>query len=154
MKSFILLLWLIVLGSTRGFAVSGVESEAPPASSPNFVVEGLLVCLDGDLKEIACKDENERYGLKTAKGLIYALQDHENVAALHLEKRLKTRQFRLTLRRNSNSPLWDLVKSQLIRDGKVYDFHYFCEVCNITTRAPGLCMCCREETEYRESPVE
>jgi len=68
-----------------------------------------------------------------------------------VEKRLQTREFRLTLRKEeASSPWFELVKAQFIRGGKVYDFYYFCEVCNITTHAPGICLCCREPTEYRE----
>lgn len=70
------------------------------------------------------------------------------------EKRLQTRQFRLTLRSLDGGKTFQIVKTQLIRAGKVYDFHYFCEICNITTYAPGPCMCCRAPTEYREAPAE
>ncbi|MCI0418004.1 MAG: hypothetical protein L0312_02085 [Acidobacteria bacterium] len=128
--------------------------ERPPDAA-NLVVNGLLVCLDGTFKETACGTMPELLGLKVAGGTIYPLKEHENVQALFLEKRLQTRQFRLTLRKDdAASPLFELVKSQLIRGGKLYDFHYFCEVCNITTHAPGPCMCCRETTEYRESLAE
>ncbi len=38
-------------------------------------------------------------------------------------------------------------------DGKLHDVHYYCEVCNITAYAPGLCPCCRREMELKETPV-
>jgi hypothetical protein len=117
----------------------------------NLEVTGFLVCLDGAFKETTCGTTPEILGLKAAGGKIYPLKKHENVDALFVEKRLQTREFQLTLRKEeSSSPWFELVKSQFIRSGKVYDFHYFCEVCNITTHAPGICLCCREQTEYRE----
>ena len=123
--------------------------EVPEAA--NLIVTGLLVCLDGSFKDTACGTAPETLGLKAAGGKIYPLKKHENVDALFAEKRLQTREFKLTLRKDdASSPWFELVKSQLIRDGKVYDFHYFCDVCNITTHAPGICLCCRQETEYRE----
>ena len=144
---FMIVLW--------GFVLQGPASQAQRTLVPadNKVVEGTLVCLDKDLKEVACRAKNEIYGLKAADGQLYPLKADENVEALHVEKRLRTRNFRLTLRQEPDSRLYALVKSQFFRDGRLYDFHYFCEVCNITTHAPGLCMCCREETEYRESPA-
>jgi hypothetical protein len=78
----------------------------------------------------------------------------KSVETLNVEKRLQTREFQLTLRQANNSPLYEIIKSQLIRKGKVYDFYYFCEVCNITTYSPGRCMCCQQETEYREKLAE
>jgi hypothetical protein len=33
------------------------------------------------------------------------------------------------------------------KDGKKYTISYWCEVCSIRTYTPGLCMCCRDETE-------
>lgn len=125
--------------------------KQPVTEAANLVVTGLLVCLDGSFKETACSTAPETLGLKAAAGgTIYPLKKHENVNALFVEKRLQTREFRLTLRKDEASPWFELVKSQFIRGGKVYDFHYFCEICNITTHAPGICLCCREETEYRE----
>ena len=126
--------------------------EKPPVpETANLVVTGLLVCLDGGFKETACGTAPETLGLKASGGKIYPLKKHENVDALFVEKRLQTQDFRLTLRKDeTSSPWFELVKSQFIRGGKVYDFHYFCDVCNITTHAPGICLCCRQETEYQE----
>jgi len=136
--------------------VSGFALEQPPApEAANRVVTGLLVCLDGAFKEMACGTAPETLGLKAAGGKIYPLKKHENVDALFAEKRLQTREFRLALRKVETAlPWFELVKSQFVRGGKVYDFHYFCDVCNITTHAPGICLCCREETEYRERLAE
>jgi hypothetical protein len=144
-----MIFWAIVLQSP----FSQAQKSLGPADNDNKVVEGTLVCLGKDLKEVACGRTNQIYGLKTDGGQLYPLKAHENVEALHVEKRLRTRHFRLTLRQEPDSRFYALVKSQFFRDGQLYDFHYFCEVCNITTHAPGLCLCCREETEYRESPA-
>ena len=150
-RKFFLCLALVFCQVCAGFALE--KTLAPEAA--NLVVTGLLVCLDGSFKEKACGVVPETLGLKAAGGKIYPLEKHENVDALFVEKRLQTREFRLTLRKNeASSPWYELVKSQLIRGGKVYDFYYFCDVCNITTHAPGICLCCREQTEYREHLAE
>lgn len=135
---------------------AGFALEKPLApEDANLVVTGLLVCLDPSFKEEACTTAPETLGLKAAGDKIYPLKKHENVDALFGEKRLQTREFRLTLRKDeASSPWYELVKSQFVRGGKVYDFYYFCDVCNITTHAPGICLCCREQTEYREHLAE
>ncbi len=33
------------------------------------------------------------------------------------------------------------------KDGKRYTVSYWCPVCSIRTYTPGLCQCCRQETE-------
>ena len=150
LRKLFLCLALVFCQVYTGFALE----KTPVPEAANLVVTGLLVCLDGSLKEKACGALPENLGLKAAGGKIYPLEKHDNVDALFVEKRLQTREFRLTLRKAVSSPWFELVKSQFIRGGKVYDFHYFCEVCNITTHAPGICLCCREPTEYREHLAE
>jgi hypothetical protein len=150
-RKFFPCLGLVFCQVCAGFALE--KPRVPEAA--NLVVTGLLVCLDGSFKEKACTTAPETLGLKAAGGKVYPLKKHENVDALFVEKRLQTREFRLTLRKEeASSPWFELVKAQFIRGGKVYDFHYFCEVCNITTHAPGICLCCREPTEYRERLAE
>ena len=133
----------------------GLAEQKAPALGANLVVTGHLVCLDGSLRETACAPAPGTLGLKVDGGKIYPLRKHENVDALFVERKLQTRDFKLTLRKESEpSPWFELVKAQLIRGGKVYDFYYFCDVCNITTHAPGICLCCRQPTDYRESLAE
>lgn len=120
----------------------------------NLVVDGHLVCLGPDLKETSCEDAPTRLALKADAGRLLPLAAGDLADTLLQEKRLRTRQFRLTLRSLDGGNTFQIVKTQLIRAGKVYDFHYFCEICNITTYAPGPCMCCRAPTEYREAPAK
>lgn len=130
------------------------HSGAATSADKNLVVSGRLVCLGADLKETSCQGAATRLALKADTGRLYPLAPGDAANTLLQEKRLQTRQFRLTLRSLDGGKTFQIVKTQLIRAGKVYDFHYFCEICNITTYAPGPCMCCRAPTEYREAPAE
>src|SRR5258706_13734168 len=128
LKEYSLFLALVFCQICRGFALQ--KPSVPEAA--NLVVTGLLVCLDETLKETTCAATSEILGIKATSGKIYPLKKHDNVHALLVEKRLQTREFRLTLRKEeAPSPWFELVKSQFIRGGKAYDFYYFCEVCNI-----------------------
>ena len=39
-------------------------------------------------------------------------------------------------------------------NGKLYDVHYYCDICAIDQVEPGPCMCCREEVHLVEEPVK
>jgi hypothetical protein len=125
-----------------------------PRILDGVVVRGELICLDKGFKEIRCSPGGNTYGLKADDGKIYPLKMDKSVETLNVEKRLQTREFQLTLRQMDNSPVYEIIKSQFVRRGKVYNFYYYCEVCNITTYSPGRCMCCQQETEYHEKLAE
>ena len=133
---------------------AGVPIAANDSHVSNIVVKGILICLDQENLESNCKEISRKIAIKNKGGAIYALKDRDTVRTLLTEKRLNAQEFQLTLRKIENSTLYELVKSQFVGDGKLYDFYYFCEVCNITTYSPGPCVCCRQETEYREKPAE
>jgi len=40
-----------------------------------------------------------------------------------------------------------------VKDGALHHLHYRCDVCNITTYAPGPCWCCGAPFELREGPA-
>jgi len=141
------LLWFLLLGT--GFGADDVLST----SEGNLVVRGTVVCLGKDSKEVPCAEKGS-WGLKAANGQIYLLKNDKLAGTLTEEKRLRSNDFQLTLRKSGNTASYEIVKSQFFREGKLYDFYYFCDVCNITTHSPGLCMCCRQETEYHEKLAE
>ena len=39
-----------------------------------------------------------------------------------------------------------------IKNGKVQELFYYCDVCSISTSRPGLCACCREPVVLTEKP--
>ena len=39
-----------------------------------------------------------------------------------------------------------------IKNGKVQELFYYCDVCSISTSLPGLCACCREPVVLTEKP--
>ncbi len=41
-----------------------------------------------------------------------------------------------------------------VHNGKLFRVTYYCNICNITTYKPGLCMCCQNPTEPRELPYD
>jgi hypothetical protein len=75
---------------------------------------------------------------------------NDEEAAIFSDHRVRERDLQLTVKVHPGDRL-ELVKVQSIRQGKLYDLYFFCELCNITAYAPGLCPCCRNELEFRET---
>jgi hypothetical protein len=125
-------------------------------SEDRFVTRGRLICLDRQQKEVSCAADQFRQGFKTGSGKIFLLKLDKKVITLNQEKRFQTDLFQLTLQKLEGAPDYEILKSQLVREGRVFDFYYFCPVCNITSFTRGPCMCCQGEMEYhdRETPDE
>lgn len=49
---------------------------------------------------------------------------------------------------------FDILKMFTIVDGKRHKVTYYCEVCHITSYRPGECMCCQDEVELQETPLD
>ncbi len=143
--------FITLVGLPRGGAAFGM---GPSTSQDNLVVRGTLVCIGKESKEVPCAETGNTLGLRSVSGQIYLLKNDKLSSTLIEEKRLRSRDFQLTLKKADDSGSYEIVKSQFFRDGKLYDFFYFCDVCNITTHSPGPCMCCRQETEYHEKLAE
>ena len=147
----ILFSFITLVGLPRSGAAFGMGAST---SQDNLVVRGTLVCIGKESKEVPCAGTGNTLGLRSVNGQIYLLKNDKLTSTLIEEKRLRSRDFQLTLKKADASGWYEIVKSQFFRDGKLYDFYYFCDVCNITTHSPGPCMCCRQETEYHEKLAE
>jgi hypothetical protein len=115
-----------------------------------IVVRGKMVCVDQRNKEIRCEAGQIKKGLITDSGEIFPLKLDKKVITLNQEKRFQTDLFQLTLQKPTGLPAYEVLKAQLIRQGHVYDYYYYCPVCNITSFTLGPCMCCQGEMEYHD----
>jgi len=147
---------LIILAQSSPIFVLALLSypETTHSEIKQIVVRGILVCLGSKLHEPPCKTQGTSLAIRETDGRLFPLTDGESSNILIQEKNLQTNQFQLILKEVVGGKAFKIIKSQLIRRGKVYDFYYFCEICNITTYIPGPCMCCRAPTQYREAQAE
>jgi hypothetical protein len=63
---------------------------------------------------------------------------------------VRERELQITARLREGNQL-ETIKVQSVKDGKLYDIYYFCDICSIRAYTPGLCPCCRNELEFRET---
>jgi rubrerythrin len=147
---FRLLLVLICLMPTLMIGASGRAhvSEEPTLA----VIRGRAVCLDEAGKSVdslfECKSKRIGFLDKAAK--LYTFLKSDSAAEVFNDSRVRARELQITARLHGRDRL-ELIKVQSIRDDKLYDIYYYCEVCNIKEYTPGLCPCCRNEMEFRET---
>ena len=120
------------------------------------VIQGRAVCLDASGRPneslFGCDDPSARFALvdRNAKLHNFALTDTST--AIFTDGRVRQRELQVTARLDSKSQL-EIIRVQSIKEGKLYNLYYFCEICNITAYAPGPCPCCGNELEFRETPT-
>jgi len=139
--------------------LAGLVLLASPAASfedERFVVtKGHIVCLDAQGHPIdslfACREANARFGLASREGKLYKFLPTDTMTPVFTDSRVRERELQITGRLHGSDQL-EIIKVQSIKDGKLYDIYYFCELCNIKAYTPGLCPCCRNELEFRETP--
>ncbi|HVF89984.1 MAG TPA: hypothetical protein VNH22_07945 [Blastocatellia bacterium] len=121
-----------------------------------MIVRGRVVCLDGaghrQSGPTACRDSSHGFGLLGADGAIYKFLPEDPSTAIFTDPRVRMRDLQVTAQARPENQL-EIIQVQSVREGKLYDIYYFCEVCNITAHAPGPCPCCRQEFEFRETPA-
>ncbi len=129
------------------FAQSGNQSLV--------VVRGHAVCLNALGRDeesfLSCDGANHSFGFLSKAGKLYKFLAGDPMTPIFTDSRVRQRELQISARLHSGEQL-EIVKVQSVKEGKLYDVFYFCEVCNITAYVPGLCPCCRAELEFKETP--
>jgi hypothetical protein len=72
------------------------------------------------------------------------------------DKRLLNRPMQLQGRVVPGTPLLQLTQVQSLKDGKLHDVYYWCDVCAIrrsSLEKTGICECCGGPMELKEVPA-
>jgi hypothetical protein len=119
------------------------------------VVRGHAVCLDALGRDeesfLDCSEANHHFGFESKSGKLYKFGPADPMTPIFTDNRVRQRELQISGRLHSGDQL-EIIKVQSVKEGKLYDVFYFCEVCNIKAYVPGLCPCCRAEMEFRETP--
>jgi len=136
-------------------AVASFGKQTSTDQLPLVVLRGRVVCLDPQGREVNplfdCKGDDARFSLKSKDGKQYLFVAGDPETSIFTDSRVRQRDLQITAKLHPESRL-ELIKVQSVREGKLYDLYYFCELCNIRAYGPGLCPCCRNELEFRETP--
>jgi len=135
---------------------SGARQSETAAQTTLMVLRGHIVWFDDSGKRLdtllGCNGPNVRYALSDGNGKLHNFSSADASAAIFSDVRVRQRELQVTAQTTAKGQL-EIVRVQSLREGRLYDLYYFCELCNIRAYAPGLCPCCRNEMEFREAPA-
>lgn len=152
MSSFLVSLFAALLFSAP---LSALPILAQAGDQSLVVVRGHAVCLDALGRDeesfLGCSEANHNFGFESKSGKLYKFPPTDPMTAIFTDNRVRQRELQISARLHSGDQL-EIIKVQSVKEGKLYDVFYFCDVCNIKAYVPGLCPCCRSELEFRETP--
>ncbi|MBI4325048.1 MAG: hypothetical protein HY674_07260 [Chloroflexi bacterium] len=130
-----------------------------PAQAPQTVrLQGRVICLAEEMHKlfqahVAARHEH-LYGFKAKDGNVYTLLRTKQSEALFVDQRLLNKELIVKGRVFPQTQILEVTGNlQSIREGVVNDLYYYCDICAITTVAPGPCLCCQAPVELVERPL-
>ena len=113
------------------------------------VVRGSVACVNASGSEISCHGDDRLFALRTTDGNQFFFLPEDPNSRMFEDERLHQRELEVTGWSRGGNRL-EIIKVHSVKDGQLFDIHYFCSVCNIKAFVGGLCWCCQEEFEFRE----
>ena len=149
------ILFIIALICAPPVSALAAPVQAQQTDHPGLIVlRGQVACLDAGGRKLdslfGC-DNATRFAILDRAGVLHQVSPVDSNAAIFTDARVRQRELQVTAKLNDKQ-LLEIIQVRSVRDGKLYDIYYFCEICNIRAYAPGLCPCCRNELEFRETP--
>ena len=145
---------IVVLTLSPGFVSPGNPFLLRDAGEEGVVeLRGRVVCLEEEPAAVPCTASSPRFALQTKDGQRHAFKSGDALSAMFADERLRERELSVRARKTASGEL-ETIKVHSVRNGRLHDLDYFCEVCNVVAYAPGLCPCCRRAMALRETPLQ
>jgi rubrerythrin len=145
---------LLILSLFQVFSLASQERQ--PSSPPKVIIRGFVACLDESGKRLSadkdCNQASPNYELLTKDGKRYHFSPDDLIIPIFTESKVRRQELQIQALLHEKN-LLELEKVQAVKEAKVYDIYYFCEVCNITAYGPGPCPCCYEPFHFIEKPA-
>ena len=126
------------------------------ATKPSFY-DGKIVPIKELVEKIGSKLDADAeptwLALETDKGDIYPLIKDEGSRMFFKDATLLKRPMSLTGKLLPNSTLIQVLEVNSMKDGKLHDIYYWCDICSIKRYEKKICECCGGPMELREEPV-
>jgi hypothetical protein len=122
-------------------------------SAPNQYFTGKIVLVE-DIKAKIDAKTNATHALVSEGGKVYPLVPDAGSRMFAKDKRLLNRPMRLTARLHEKSNMLEVINVHSIKNGKLHDVYYWCDICTIKGFENHKCDCCGGPMELREVPVK
>jgi hypothetical protein len=120
------------------------------------ILRGRVSCVESSGRIVPdqedCSSESAKFIFHSKDGGTYTFVTDDALTAMFTDHRVRERDLQLTAWERHKGQL-ELVAVQSLKNGKLHDIYYYCDICNITAYAPGPCPCCRRELEFKEAPA-
>jgi len=125
----------------------------PPRAGEDAIVElrGRVVCLEADAVR-PCADASRLFALEVPGEGRHVFRAGDPLAAMFADPRVRARELVVRAREAPSGEV-ETIKVFSVREGRLFDLDYFCEVCNVVAYAPGPCVCCGRPMVLRETPL-
>ena len=146
------LLAMSSLNVSTSFTALGAPSQQP---NSQVIVVGRASCVEPSGRVVPdsddCAIESINFIFHSKDGKSYSFVSDDALTAMFTDHRVRQRELQITAWERKKGQL-ELVAVQSLKNGKLYDIYYYCDICNITAYGPGPCPCCRRELEFKETP--
>jgi hypothetical protein len=142
--------------------IAGSLCPAPSADAapePAAVeVHGRLICIPELMQERygadLPTDHEHILGFRTGNDRVFTLLRTKLSEALFADPALREKELLLKGKIYPGTQILDVTLMRSVKDGRVYDLYYWCDICAIKSVVPGTCMCCQEDVVLKEIPLE
>jgi hypothetical protein len=144
--------------ATGGISTAGETAVVGTIDDARILpLRGRVVCLTEEYQKPYqltpdCDARGHVYTLKSEDAKYYPFLPTDTAAAVWLDERYRTRDLQVTVRLFPQTNFIEVIKFQSLKNGKLFDLYYYCDICAITAHKPGACECCQEPVEFRETP--
>lgn len=150
---------LVALSFISGLSVAAQEKtnlKANQAAVSNISVRGKVFCLDESGHRLSenqdCNKGTHGYEIVAADKKIYRFSPDDVLTSMFKEPTVRKLEVQINGVLHDKN-LLEIASLHAVRDGRLYDIFYYCEICSITAYGPGDCACCYNPLEFREKPV-
>ena len=145
--------WLLVMSTVLVLSHTSLGIAAQEKKAQEISLRGYVACVDENGNRLSpdhdCNQNGSSFELLTKEQKRYKFAPTDPLVAMFTESRVRKMELLIKGLLSEGNRL-ELAKIQALREGKLFDIFYYCEVCEITAYGPGPCFCCYNPFVYRE----
>jgi hypothetical protein len=142
---------LLAVGVAAAPLLAGRATQPKETTNAYFV--GKVVPL-AEVRDNLKQAYDATHVLVADNGKIYPLVKDAGARMFAKDKRLLNRPMRLTARLDPKSRMLQVINVHSLKDGKLHEVYYWCDICTIKGFENTICECCGAPMEFREVLVK